>query len=98
VKKPAGLNLENINLQKTIPEKFLGLSFEEIFFGRILQVENLTMKSSEPLLAEIESFVRCIEQNTRPEVTGEDGLKAIEIATLVLDDIKRNLDRVKAKI
>jgi predicted dehydrogenase len=99
VTKPPDVNLENINLQKTIPEKFLGLSFEEILFHRILKVENLTMKATqEQLGAELESFIRCIEEDRQPVVSGEDGLKAIRIASMIQQDIQKNLERAKAKL
>lgn len=98
VTKPAGLNLATLNLQKTIPEKFLGLTFEEIFFGRVLQMENLTMKTYEPLLAELESFVRCIQQDKTPQVSGEDGFKALQIAQMITDDIEKNLQKVDKKL
>lgn len=99
VTKPPEVDLEKINLQKTIPEKFLGLSFEEIFFNRILKVENLTMKATqEQLGAELESFVNCIDQGGQPIVSGEDGLKAIRIATMIQQDIQKNLERVKTKL
>jgi predicted dehydrogenase len=95
--KPPQAELEKLNLQKSVPKTFFGLSFEEIFFSRILKIEELSMKSYEPLYAELESFVRCIQENVSPIVSGEDGLEAIRIARAITDDIQRNLDRVKQR-
>ncbi len=37
------------------------------------------IQKAEPLELELKSFLRCIEKNTTPEVTGEDALNAIKI-------------------
>lgn len=95
--KPSMAELEKLNLQKSVPKKFLGLSFEEIFFYRILKPEKLSMKTHEPLYVELESFIHAIKEDTTPIVTGEDGLEAIRVAKMVTDDIKRNLERVKSR-
>ena len=36
--------------------------------------------SQEPLKMEIESFLKCIKENTEPLTSGEEGLKAIKVA------------------
>ena len=92
---PEDLDLEKINFQKAVPKRFLGIPFEELFFGRLLDVEKISMKAREPLLTEIESFVKCIREDTRPIVPGEDGARAIKIAHMVIQDIKKNLEKVK---
>ncbi|HMJ26613.1 MAG TPA: Gfo/Idh/MocA family oxidoreductase [Pyrinomonadaceae bacterium] len=49
---------------------------------RILEVENV-----EPLRAEIESFLKAIENGSRPVVSGEDGRRALALALRTLDQI-----------
>ncbi len=39
----------------------------------------------EPLYAELESFVRCVEGGTQPPVTGRDGIKALALAKALVD-------------
>ena len=96
-KKPAQNVLEKLNLQESVPKKFLGLSFEEIFFNRVLLPEKISMKSHEQLYAELESFVRCIHEDIEPLVPGEDGLEALRIAYMVTKDMQKNLERVKKR-
>ena len=96
-KKPAQKVLEKLNLQESVPKKFLGLSFEEIFFSRVLFPEKISMKSHEQLYAELESFVACIRDNTESMVPGEDGLEALRVAYMVTEDLQKNLERVKKR-
>ncbi|WP_178915291.1 Gfo/Idh/MocA family protein [Natronomonas gomsonensis] len=50
-------------------------------------VERPTVKNGEPLKAELASFVDCVRTGTPPEVTGEDGLRALEVAGRVLETL-----------
>lgn len=43
-------------------------------------IEQPTIENGEPLRSELESFVSAVQNGTEPEVTGEDGLTALEIA------------------
>ena len=42
------------------------------------------INKKEPLLAEIEHFIECIEKNKKPLVSGDDGLKALKYARALL--------------
>ena len=44
----------------------------------------------EPLKAELQHFVDCIVDNKKPIVTGEDGVKALEIATAAIQSSSKN--------
>ena len=44
----------------------------------------------EPLKAELQHFVDCIVDNKKPIVTGEDGVKALEIATGAIQSSSKN--------
>lgn len=48
-------------------------------------VKELRVPQDEPLKLELEAFVNAITNDTEPPVTGEDGLKALEIAVQCLE-------------
>ncbi len=48
-------------------------------------VNELTIPYGEPLRLEIEAFLRAIENDEEPPVTGEDGMKALEVALKCLE-------------
>ncbi len=45
----------------------------------------------EPLKAELQHFTDCINKTAKPIVTGEDGVKALEIATAALESSAKNV-------
>lgn len=45
----------------------------------------------EPLKAELQHFIDCINKTTKPIVTGEDGVKALEIATAAMQSSAKNM-------
>lgn len=54
-------------------------------FGNLLTVENLVFEEgSDPLTMELADFAAAIRENREPEVTGEDGLRAVELAERIL--------------
>jgi predicted dehydrogenase len=59
-----------------------GLSYADL-----LHVEELQISDTEPLRAQLESFVSAVRNGTRPEVTAEDGLAAVETAIRVVEAI-----------
>jgi predicted dehydrogenase len=54
--------------------------------GRITQ-QKLRPPHDEPLRAQLEAFIACVEERGTPAVTGEDGLRALEIALSINDEI-----------
>lgn len=50
----------------------------------------IKISSKEPLLAELEEFADCIIKGRKPMVSGEDGLKVLEIASKMLEAAKTN--------
>jgi UDP-N-acetylglucosamine 3-dehydrogenase len=44
----------------------------------------------EPLKAELQHFVDCIVEKKKPIVTGEDGVKALEVASAALQSSVKN--------
>ena len=63
--------------------------------GRSVEPIGITVEKKEPLRAELEAFVRCVETRTRPLVTGEDGLEAVELAHRVAAAIEESLGRLQ---
>jgi UDP-N-acetylglucosamine 3-dehydrogenase len=47
--------------------------------------------TEEPLKAELEGFVECVKEGKKPAVSGEDGLKAVELAILSNESYKKNM-------
>jgi UDP-N-acetylglucosamine 3-dehydrogenase len=45
----------------------------------------------EPLKAELQHFVDCATKKTKPIVTGEDGIKALEVATAAMESSAKNV-------
>ena len=60
-------------------------------FGDLLKIERIKMNNQEPLKKELESFVSCINNGEQPVVSGEDGIKAIKAATIINEEINKNL-------
>ena len=50
----------------------------------------IKISNKEPLLAELEEFVDCIIKDRKPMVSGDDGLKVLEIASKMLEAAKTN--------
>jgi predicted dehydrogenase len=61
----------------------------------ILPLE-VTVEKKEPLRAELEAFLRCVRDRTRPVVAGEDGLAAVELALRVRDAIEESMGKFKS--
>jgi predicted dehydrogenase len=64
--------------------------------GRSFEPIAVMVEKKEPLRAELEAFLRCVETRSRPLVAGEDGLAAVELAIRVVDAINESLEKFKA--
>ncbi|MBU0614678.1 MAG: Gfo/Idh/MocA family oxidoreductase [Nanoarchaeota archaeon] len=62
--------------------------FDNVTEGKGVSVP---VEKKEPLLAEIEAFVRCVEKDEKVPITGEDGLYAIKVAELLLKSAKSSI-------
>jgi predicted dehydrogenase len=54
---------------------------------RVIMPLDLGLEKKEPLRAENEAFLQCVRERSRPIVSGEDGLAAVELALRVRDAI-----------
>src|SRR5262249_18722754 len=59
----------------------------ELNFKDLVHIEELAIDDVEPLRAELESFVNAAVKHTRPEVTAEEGLAAVETAARIVGAI-----------
>jgi predicted dehydrogenase len=56
--------------------------------GRVIE-KKLEPQSGEPLKLELEAFVQAVEARSTPVVSGEDGLRALELAMNINEEIAR---------
>ena len=64
--------------------------------GKKITPLEVHVEKKEPLRAELESFVACVEKRERPIVSGEDGMAAVALATRVAAAIDESLQRFRA--
>ncbi|MBN1125807.1 MAG: Gfo/Idh/MocA family oxidoreductase [Sedimentisphaerales bacterium] len=65
--------------------------FSEVNWPDLLHIEQLEITDAEPLRVEQQSFLRAVvDPSARPEVTGEEGLAALECAEMILASIKEH--------
>ena len=57
-------------------------------FTQYFNIEQLSISSEEPLRGELQAFLFSVRTGKEPVVTGEHGVQAIDIATLILEQIK----------
>ena len=61
--------------------------------NRSIQPIEVTVEKKEPLRAELEAFLRCVGDRSRPLVDGADGVAAVELATRVSAAIDESVRR-----
>jgi predicted dehydrogenase len=62
---------------------------KERVFGRVLEVEEIEAdRATEPLALELADFVSAVRSGSSPKVTGEDALRALELAEIVVAAIR----------
>jgi predicted dehydrogenase len=55
-------------------------------------IEEANLEQGDALMSEIESFLDCIRNERRPVVSGEDGLRALETAIRITEQVHANLE------
>ena len=63
--------------------------------GKMLQPLEVVVQKKEPLRAELEAFLACVRDRSRPLVTAEDGLEAVVLAHRVSDAIADSVKRAR---
>ena len=61
-----------------------------------MSIDEENLDQGDALKSEIESFLDCIRNNKRPIVSGEDGLRALETAIRITEQVHANLARTAA--
>jgi predicted dehydrogenase len=56
-----------------------------------VSIEEANLEQGDALKSEIESFIECIRNERRPIVSGEDGLRALETAIRITEQVHANL-------
>ncbi|MGZ7042603.1 MAG: Gfo/Idh/MocA family protein, partial [Thermoanaerobaculia bacterium] len=63
---------------------------------RTVKPFDVNVQKKEPLRAELEAFLACVRERSRPLVTGEDGLEAVALATRVAAAIDESMRKGRA--
>ncbi len=88
-KKSPKLTVDSIQLQGLNAKSLIDL--KNYNFGDQLEIKHIKMgDEQEPLKMELGSFVGCVLGGSKPEVSGDEGLKALRVATEVLRNIEEN--------
>jgi predicted dehydrogenase len=69
------------------------LSPHEVGVDELVEALNPPVEDREPLLLELLDFILSVRGEKKPEVTGEDGLRALVVATQIVEDIQSRLER-----
>jgi predicted dehydrogenase len=59
-----------------------------------IEYEQLTVADTDPLEEQLRAFSRSVRTGKRPVVSGEEGRKALEVATLVSESIQEQAERL----
>ena len=60
-----------------------------------VSIEEANLEQGDALKSEIESFLDCIRNDRRPIVSGEDGLRALETAIRITEQVHANLEATR---
>lgn len=74
--------------RRTLPE-YLANRQRPLRYRQEGLVERIHIPTAEPLWLELQDFIRCVQDGSRPRVSGEDGLRAIAMATRIRDEVNR---------
>jgi len=84
---------ENIDVLKWIREHKKAGDFNllAVNWPDLLHIEQLDVDDKEPLRLEQESFLRCcVDRNSVPEVSAEEGLAAMKCAEMILSSVRKH--------
>jgi predicted dehydrogenase len=62
----------------------------DLNYTELVNYEQLQIQEAEPLRIEVESFLHAVRTRCKPEVTGEDGLFAVDVAARITASIAEN--------
>lgn len=87
------------------PHQYISLDYQKqeavaftVSGGQQIGFQPLTVPKDEPLRLEIESFLEAVRNRSRPPVSGEEGLRALDIGLAILAKIKEHGKLVEHQI
>jgi predicted dehydrogenase len=87
------------------PHQYISLDYQKqeavaftVSGGQQIGFQPLSVPKDEPLRLEIESFLEAVKNRSRPPVSGEDGLRALDIGLAILGKIKEHGKLVEQQI
>jgi predicted dehydrogenase len=87
------------------PHQYVSLDYQKqeavaftVSGGQQIGFQPLTVPKDEPLRLEIESFLEAVRNRSRPAVSGEEGLRALDIGLAILAKIKEHGKIVEQQI
>ncbi len=63
-------------------------NLKDAIFKDLVSIEEVAMDDADQLESELSSFIGCVRDGSEPVVSGADGLRALEAATLIVEKIK----------
>jgi predicted dehydrogenase len=60
----------------------------QVNYADLVNLEQLPIDDVEPLRAELDAFIDAVQTGSRPTVTAEDGLAAVDVARRIVASIK----------
>jgi predicted dehydrogenase len=76
------------DVSKVDPTKVPNL--KELLYGELLSTETPAVPAGEPLALEDAAFVDAVKSKRPPAVTGEDGLRAVQVAHRIIESVARS--------
>ena len=82
----------NLDILKMAREgKFEDISqMKTVDFGSMLKIEPLEVNDIEPLRAELSSFLNALRTGSPPEVSGEEGVAAVRMASDIVANLRQH--------
>ncbi|MCA8947161.1 MAG: hypothetical protein KDB29_13090, partial [Planctomycetes bacterium] len=65
----------------------------QFVFNDLIRVEQVVIGEEEPLKEELKHFINAIKTGERPQVGGEEGMAAIQLAHDILDKAREHYNR-----
>ncbi len=88
IRKNEGWDLQKLDVAAIDPGKIDNL-WKYVFEG-LLSVEQYALDQGNPLADQLDAFLTCVRERTRPLVSGEDGVAALEVAQRILDSVAQH--------
>ncbi len=83
----------NIDMVKLLREKQASgepVDMQKMNWSELVNIENLNIDDREPLRLEQEAFVKAVAEGSRPQVSAEDAVAAMELAERIMETIERH--------